>query len=559
MRDSRCLARVLRPLVDGGMRLETDGRSLGDLLALLDDPEVAELGVTTLVVDKTLSPRTVADLADNPGLARIRSLGLIDLKLGEQAFASLLQSPHAKGLRSLSLMSTDVGKSSLVEIERAGLSLDTLAIVRGSLDEEAIVAFVRSPAAGALKRLYLGRPLSTEALRGIVTSPSLRSLRSLCLADAKLSSADCALFGDAAFVELEQLELQRNPITSSALRAFGKATFSRSLRRLELSGTKVGDGAFDLLAKAGLDLHSLSLRQAGVTGKATEGLAGFTQLQELNVWGIRAGTEQGDSLAAQVARLTSLRSLELLALAITDSGAEAIAASALPGLRRLVLSSNQVSPRGAGALGRAAWIPALETLELRGYPGDAKIREQGARALAETGLPALRSLDLRNQAIGDAGLRAIAGAAPNLEQADVSECGLTAEGFGCLASAPFARTLRSLDAAFSPVASAAASVLSAMPALRTLRISGSTDADVMAMAGAAPPTLESLQLGGIGLSNVAIDALLPLTNRMVELVANFPNATPDKLKELATAMKPPRGTKPMTRAKSKVQRGLRPL
>lgn len=537
---SLCLPRVLRPETDGTFRLQTDGRPLGALLALLD--EAALSSVHTLVIDKTLSAKTVDAFAADPRLERIRDLRLIDLKLGGEAFAKLVQSPRLRALETLSLDGCDVGDTGLADIERAGLELRELRSIRGSLSEEAIVAFARSPAAAKLKRLDVTRALSSEALRDLVTSPQLGGLLSLGLLDTKLQAEDLAAFADASFTQLSKLDLSRNAIGSAALRTLGKAPFARSLRHLELRSTAVDDAVFEHLVKAGLDLEALVLTDAKVMGTSAHALAELTGLRELAVSGARKGAERGDGIAALAARLPALQSLELWTLAVTDLGAKELAAASLPALRRLVLSTNRISGGGAEALGRAPWLCQLEHLHLEAYPGDPKIGERGAIALASRGFPKLRSLRLRKQAIKDAGLRAILEAAPRLEELDVSDGELTADGFAQLATAPLASTMRDLDASFNPVGSAAARVIGSMLALRKLSLAGAglTDADVVALASAAPSTLEDLTLSYNELSDVAIDALLPLTPQLSDLSASFRTATPEKKKELEAAMKPPK-------------------
>ena len=132
------------------------------------------------------------------------------------------------------------------------------------------------------------------------------------------------------------------------------------------------------------------------------------------------GGEAG--LAAKVARITSLTSLDLTGNNIGAEGAQALAS--LTALTSLNLSFNHIGDAGAQAL---ASLTALTSLELR----DNNIGAEGAQALAK--LTALTSLNLWGNHIGDAGAQALA-ALTALTSLALRDNNIGAEGAQALAS-----------------------------------------------------------------------------------------------------------------------------
>jgi uncharacterized protein (TIGR02996 family) len=114
---------------------------------------------------------------------------------------------------------------------------------------------------------------------------------------------------------------------------------------------------------------------------------------------------------AGCAQLSRLCSLDLSNNYLQSDGARALAASEhLAGLTTLDLSGNHVGDGGARALAAAPWLGGVIDLRLGGNdvgPAGARALAEGLDRLEAAGHLRLRSLDLRGNRLGDAGLRAV--------------------------------------------------------------------------------------------------------------------------------------------------------
>lgn len=543
LRDRLRLRRVLRPEVDGSWRLQTDGRPLRDLLAVLDEPEVAALPIVAFVADKTLNAKTVGELAASPHLARFRALRLVGVKLGDEGFAALFGSPHGAGLRELCLHSTGIGDEGLAAIGRAPLSLETLVLDEGKLSDGAISAYLRTPAAASLRSLSSYRKVSPDLLRAISESPALADLESLELHEAGLATTALAPLASASFSKLGALGLARSPIAPTFFSTLDRAPFASTLRSLCLAGTRIDDGGLARLAAATrLALTSLDLHRSDVHGSGLSSLAAaphLAGLTELSLGGSRSVKAKGDQAAAALGAWESLVDVTLDDCSLGDAGAAALAS--LPSLRTLRISGACLTAQGAAALGASASSKQLEVLDLGGYPGDPTIGPQGAAHLARGGFPALRELVLSKQRIGDAGVEAVARAFPSLRKLDVADCRLGAAAIDALATATFRATLEDLDLSFNAVGSHVAALGAGLPRLRALDLADtkSTNAAVVGLLASAPETLEDVDLDYCDLGAAAVDALVARAGQLANISGSLPKASKEKKAELVAALKPP--------------------
>jgi len=121
----------------------------------------------------------------------------------------------------------------------------------------------------------------------------------------------------------------------------------------------------------------------------------------------------GLTLAALLSHLQSLRYLSLLGNSLGDLGCSAFADAlpSLPSLMTLILSSNNIGNTGCTAL--AAALPSLPSLTTLGLSNN-NIGDAGCSDLATALPPSLTMLYLRWNSIGDAGCSALAVALPSL-------------------------------------------------------------------------------------------------------------------------------------------------
>lgn len=175
----------------------------------------------------------------------------------------------------------------------------------------------------------------------------------------------------------------------------------------------------------------------------------------------------------------ALEHLSLKGNKLCDRAAALLAAARLPCLRAVSLAANQLTARGAAALGASPWAPGLEELSLGGNP---LIQDEGVAALARAPLRTLRALRLCHAGITDAALTSLS-AAPWITKLEDLEIGFNralgrdAAPWAALGGAPL-HALRRLDLCRVPLLCQAAAAELAraawLPGLQVMSIAGVT-------------------------------------------------------------------------------------
>jgi uncharacterized protein (TIGR02996 family) len=212
-------------------------------------------------------------------------------------------------------------------------------------------------------------------------------------------------------LQVPKLTIWKSPLGHEGAKLLGEAPHTGHLRELELWGTGIGDEGTAALAAASAvsKLTSLALvYDHGVGPKGTGALADsphLSQLRKLNLSGNKIGDAGADALAASphLARLTSLN---LGAIELGPAGAAALARSRhLVHLTEFDLGHNAIGDKGAEALADSSNLKNVVRLELTGN----SIGEKGIAALAASPhLGQLRELILDQNRFGDAGAAALA-------------------------------------------------------------------------------------------------------------------------------------------------------
>lgn len=295
-------------------------------------------------------------------------------------------------------------------------------------------------------------------------------LRSLSLS---YNSGDPALADFAAMpglAQLDALSLHRAETTEESILAFAQSPHLARLRSLDLTYTRLGPEG------------GLYLGQSPSLG----------QLRTLKLgWG-EIGDDGVRALAGS-AVCGNLRDLDVSSNGLTDAGLAAVAGSPhLAHLTALKLESNAFTAAGVAALGGAAFRPTLTRLNLGGCGLDAA----AAAALAGVELPALTSLTVANNTLGEGGFRALVGAA-FFSPLQVFEAWYTGAGdAGALALAAVGFTaLRELVLDNNAIGDRGVAALVESPAvagLRKLSLLGNTFGAAGARAIAASTTLAEL-------------------------------------------------------------------
>lgn len=537
-----------------------------ELIALLDHPVVAARGVTRLelVRDRTVAgldlPFTDADLgrlAAMSALSGLRELHVEMARVTARGAAALAASPHASGLEHLSFHQLPIGDQgaaalaagtfrdrlrtlSLVQAELGAKGVSALAGAFGGLEsldlkwnqpkDAGLRALARAAFAGSLRHLRLqgAHGFSAPALAALGESELFAHLTSLDLVACKLGKGATELFAGGAPA---LTRLRADSADRGIAAALGPL---RALRELSLERVAFGDAGAETLAKSGVleRLEVLYLEANGLSDKGLRALASADapRLRELTLCGNRMGSDTTRALAD-----AELPSLERLRVGdIQPSGARLFAKRLRPKLSALTLEWFMGEEDSAAALATlaapivelevhyralaapaarrlvAAWSPALRKLRFF-YTGSGP---EVAAVIAETPLPALRTLDLEGNRIGPAGAAALAGAAfaPKLESLVLRSTELGPAGALALARGSFPQLTR-LDVAFSAaIEDEGALALAAsvgLPALLRLdaRGAGVGRAGAVALAGSA--ALRSLREVDVGpLEASALPAVL---------------------------------------------------
>ena len=300
------------------------------------------------------------------------------------AAVALFQSKHLRGLRDLSLR-------------------------LGKIGPEGMSAVADCPSLTGLEELDLHAQFAGDqpAIR-IIQQERFRTLRAFCADLNQLTDEFATALANAIhLIRLQSLQLSTNQLTATGLARLCTAQHLRGLERLDLSSNPLGPAAAGHLASAtfGGNLRRLDLRKCalGKEGTARLFVARFPQLRELVV------TENEVSIAGvrALARNDGLSSLTKLVLQKCRLSPIAVAALAnlsnLPGLRALHLGRQPFSDAAVRTMLGGPLVKSLDTLSL----WETQITDDGAKAIAAAALPNLRALAISSKSLTEAGVTAL--------------------------------------------------------------------------------------------------------------------------------------------------------
>jgi uncharacterized protein (TIGR02996 family) len=237
----------------------------------------------------------------------------------------------------------------------------------------------------------------------------------------------------------------------------------------------VRTSAESLLAAAGALFRTTPVRELRVQNAdhsfdALARLPGLDRIESLDLTNNFQGLNARLGWFLSTAPLGSLRRLTVRNAQLwADSIADLVRTPVARKLEALNLSGNPIADAGTELLASAP-LGALQRLTVRNdmVRYDDSVHAGGAGALARSRSIRLRSLDLRGQYVGDAGLIALvtspnAAGLANLDLAD-NEIGMTGEaGFEALAASPYLGSLERLSLARNQVGFRSAQALAAWP------------------------------------------------------------------------------------------------
>ncbi|HEU0035372.1 MAG TPA: TIGR02996 domain-containing protein [Kofleriaceae bacterium] len=223
----------------------------------------------------------------------------------------------------------------------------------------------------------------------------LQSLTGLFLRGRKLEAGHVR-----ALVEFPDLaRLDRLGLRSSGIGAQDvKQLATRPWRVLDLHDNVYGVRGVAYLLEHAAQLVALDVGSAGVGDDGTRQLAA-APLHRLERLSLRRSVVTAQSLPAlvQSKHLRALRVLDLSCNQLDGAAIEALCAAELPALVELDLRETSLGDAGVAALVRSPIARQLRALDL----GNNGITVDGARAIADAGLPNLRQLGASGNLLGD--------------------------------------------------------------------------------------------------------------------------------------------------------------
>lgn len=241
------------------------------------------------------------------------------------------------------------------------------------------------------------------------TVPQMAQLESLSVNVGAGSPEDYRKFAELPHLTgLRELRLTGHRIDAESAAHLARAKWLANLRVLDLGINNIGDDGAEALAESPhvANLTTLGLGNNGLTDRGLVAVCRSPNLAKLTTLPVEGGsfTASGIAEIAPAAFARNLTSINLNHCGIDTAGARALAAGRFPALKELLLASGPIGADGARALVAAPWFASLERLSLNGCEtGDA-----AADALAAAGFLALRDLDLGGNQLTDAGVTALA-------------------------------------------------------------------------------------------------------------------------------------------------------
>lgn len=389
---------------------------------------------------------------------------------------------------------------------------------RGMIEDAFVGAKKFIPAAGTLLEhepvMALGMRELTQAGASVLGArPELARLRMLRVTESKLGArAIEALFTDR-MTKLRAANLYQSGLDDAGLAHLAKTVLPH-LERLDISGTRVTyDGLEQLLGDSRAPaLRYLSMKWLAPGADGAGFLAEHLALPSLTHLDLGSSHYQDGDLRtlSHNARFQQLRGLRL---EHNELGAGAVdALRSLAKLEVLDLSTNAIGLAGVTALA-ASQLP-LRVLRLY----QCGVVDEHLLALARTDFP-LQRLDLGYGAVRARGLEAIGRTAWPLETLELWANKIGDDGARALATASFTRTLRELVLGYNNIGDAGAAALAAgtWPRLERLVFRGDPIGDAGARALAASTTMPALRSIKLEDMSTPKAALAPLRKRGVEI------------------------------------------
>lgn len=361
----------------------------------LDRQRVGSEGLAELVralpTLRELSARAceIADVScfELPGRAPIVHLDLSENELGAEGARALMRSPRLAELESLGLETCELPPDAVAAITEAPCwqTLRVLDLSRNPIRVDGLLAFAECARPPHLHTLRLADADLHADAGGILASIDwLPSLLALDLSRNELLGRAVPLAKRLASPRSATRKLSLTRMGLDAAAAASLAPLWERLVHLELEDDGIGDaGLAALVTEGASDLHTLALRNCGLTDASIALLAGRAKLPRLHALSLRDGRFGPAALARLAASplAQGLRTLDLRECQLSADAAAVLAeAPALAGLHTLDLRDNALDEASLVRLARSPYLRGVSRIRLNGTPWEL---EESARTLLE--------------------------------------------------------------------------------------------------------------------------------------------------------------------------------
>jgi uncharacterized protein (TIGR02996 family) len=298
----------------------------------------------------------VKALAASPFLERLTTLDLSHSQAGNAGVQALLSSPYLNRLRRLNLQFNKLETAGLTAFSKSSHlpALEELDLNANDLSSKALIAFAAAAQLPLLHRLnWMNNSSTADGLRALGESSLAGQLTALQLSEAGDEEL-AALLSANRLKNLEELEFRWPKITSRGLAGLANNESLRSLRKLIVPSSQIGDSGAAELSASPLAERLRELWLCGLTGNGVQSLvAGMRSgsLQVLNLNYHNAVCDDGCRTLAEAEGLRGLQGLRMARCGITAKGVRAILTSRLiDQLGYLDLEENAIGSQAAHEL-----------------------------------------------------------------------------------------------------------------------------------------------------------------------------------------------------------------
>ena len=388
----------------------------------LDAPGIKALAHSTSItqlrsLDLSWNPLNLEGcqaLSTSPHIKQLQRFKLNDTWPGVLAFSTLFRSPHLTALIHLEAEGNHIHTEGLTALsERHRPHLQHLSLHDNNIEDDGLFSFIRSNNTPALRYLDISsNPITPAGIHALTTLEC--PLETLHIGGTYCDRKSLqTLTTSPQMSALQALDLSHLEIAPKELCEVVHTMQLPALQKLDLSWNNLSDEDVEYLTRCPI----------------------ISRLQQLEL-SLNKLTERGMNTLAQATSIQSLKVLELQNCEIGDRGLAALLDSPyLQQLEELELTSNELTHEGIARMCNTH-LPALHTLDLsRNNIGD-----EGAKHIAESPLSIqLTKLYLTRNGITDRGAKALA-QSPHLRQLkvlDIHDNALTEEGYFALAHSPY--------------------------------------------------------------------------------------------------------------------------